>query len=119
MATLTNNKAAKTAIREHIAYSLYDSYNNFEELDNQLKALRDNQTFTDYAAGKRLVEGGSLLIYNGDVEDFLLENGLTTPEHIKKNDNTFEFYAHLIGREIQTACKWYDAEVKKVLEDIK
>jgi len=116
----TTSTAAKQVIREHIARQLQDTYTSYEELKEQLNALRDNQTFTDYHAGSRLVEGGCLLIYNVDIEKFLLDNGFTTEEHIKKYEDgknilsPFDFYKHLIAREIQTADRWYNETIKQV-----
>lgn len=110
---LTTSNEARQAIRSHIVEQISDIYSTASDLINQLHAITDTHTpDTFYHSGKKMVQGGCFLIQNYDIEQFLLQNGLTTEKHLEKYD-AFEFYAHLIGRELQTIEKWYDAEALK------
>lgn len=117
---MTTTKQAKQAIREHIKDYCKENYPTAAELIDQLDALKygnDIYGVGRYRLAQRFVQGGCLLCYNSETEKWLLENELTTQAHIDKADrglkgvmSTFDYYVHLIAREMQTLERWYDAE---------
>ena len=113
----TNRAKAKQAIRAHIVDYLETSYKDYKSLQEQLDAIKDwREIITDYQATKEFLDGGAMLIYYTDIEKFLLANNLTTQKHLDKfgNDGAWEFYKHLIAREMQHAKRWYDVELEKL-----
>ena len=58
-----------------------------------------------WRAGQKIAEGGSYLIYNGDMADFLDELKINPKGKTFSEDKAFDMYTSLIGRE---SAKLYD-----------
>src|SRR5690606_30728988 len=70
-------------------------------LRDQIHAMRDGGNRTPYQAGIDFAEGGSLLVYYGDVQDFLK---LVTDWHEGDpeydDEKSWKLYCHLVAREM-------------------
>ena len=70
---------------------------------------------TMWKSGQRIAEGGSYLIYNGDMSDFLDSLKINPKGKKFSDDKAFEMYTSLIGRE---SAKLYDRIKKHQAETI-
>lgn len=99
----SNCKAVKNMIREHIL-----EYYSPEELKNQVEYLQEGCRRlypTNYDAVYHMVEGGSFMVYNHEIIDFLDSLGINSNN--KKYDpyDSFKLYCHLIARDADLIIK--------------
>lgn len=99
----TFNKKIIGLVQEHIL-------NNYtlEELKQEVEGVKGRYIKTDYQALTKLVEGGSFLVYNDGIKDFLVDTLELSPVKKVKKDGTiveyddmemFNLYTHLIARD--------------------
>lgn len=89
----SNRQEVSDKIQDHIL-EYYDSPEDFVE---QMEAL--SHLPSDWARGEYLAKGGSYLIYNGDMQDFLKELKINPKGKTFSDEKAFDMYASLIGRE--------------------
>lgn len=98
----STNKEVVNKIREHIM----SYYETPEDLVRDMDAGADPRyDVTSWKKGSRLVEGGSFLIYNGDMDEELNKWGINPTGKKYSPEKSYETYKSLIGRE---AGKIYD-----------
>jgi len=104
----TTAKEVKEQLREHVLDSFtkdygWDSDDAVSNLKEQLKSF--DYLPTAYAQGRELAMGGTFLIYNIDIQEFL--NGLGINPDNKEYDfqDSFDLYVHLIARTIGEITK--------------
>lgn len=95
----SNSNFVKEKIREHIL----DYFDNVEKLKKQIDYMK-LQKESVWDAGVRLCEGGTFLVYNNDIVDFLNSLNLKNKRYLK-DGNPLRYYSQLIGREIQYLYK--------------
>lgn len=95
----SNRKEVSENIQAHIL-EYYDSPEDFIEQMDALSHLP-----TNWKRGEYLAEGGSYLIYNGDMSDFLDSLKINPKGKKFDEDKAFQMYKSLIGRE---SAKLYD-----------
>ena len=97
----SNRKEVSANIQAHIK----DYYDSPEDFVNQMEAMKDSRHPTAWSWGQEYARGGGYLIYNSDMEDFLNTLNIN-PKGKKFNDEqVFNNYTSLIGRE---SAKMYD-----------
>lgn len=77
-----------------------------EELVKQIDYMRYNER-TVYQTALDWVEGGSALIYHGDVNEFLDSLDINTTGKVYDDDKSWRLYCHLVAREM---AKLYSSE---------
>lgn len=87
----TNNNIVKEQIQKHIL-----EYQSMNELKENVKAL---QCQSNYNAIIDMVEGGTFLIYNIDVKEFINSLGINPTGKEFDTQKTWNLYKHLIARE--------------------
>ena len=96
----SDSKQVIEKVRSHI----YDYY-NLDDLKNDIEAIKlpyDNI----YSAAKKLVKGGSFLVYHTDVRKFLESLHLNNKSRKDFSDTEcWEMYVHLLAREISNIIK--------------
>ena len=101
----TAGKSNRKEVSNNIQAHIKDYYDSAEDFVSQMEAMKDPSHPTAWSWGQELAKGGSYLIYNGDMEDFL-NNLNINPKGKKFNDEqVFNNYTALIGRE---SAKMYD-----------
>lgn len=104
----SNRKEVSENIQAHILeyygpdYTGDDSVSASEAFVRQMDAMGEPNM---WKAGQRIAEGGSYLIYNGDMADFLDELKINPKGKKFSEDKSFDMYTSLIGRE---SAKLYD-----------
>jgi len=90
----SNTKIVMEQVKTHIL-----EYFTIEELKTQVKAM--TYMGNAYTIGAALVAGGSFLIYNKEINDFL--NGLgINPEGKEYDDQkSFDQYKHMVARQVE------------------
>ncbi len=94
----SNRKEVSENLQAHIL-EYYDSPQDFVE---QMDAMKSP---TMWKAGEEIAKGGSYLIYNGDMSDFLDELKINPKGKKFSDDKAFDMYTSLVGRE---SAKLYD-----------
>lgn len=103
----SNRKEVSDNIQAHIL-DYYTSDFTGEDISpaeafvRQMDAMGESNM---WRAGQRIAEGGSYLIYNGDMADFLDELKINPKGKTFSEDKAFDMYTSLIGRE---SAKLYD-----------
>ena len=98
----SNRKEVSENIQAHILdyytpdYTGDDSVSASEAFMRQMEAMGESNMWN---AGKRIAEGGSYLIYNGDMADFLNELKINPKGKTFSEDKAFDMYTSLVGRE--------------------
>lgn len=106
----TTNKLVIEKIRIHILESFAESAEYSRDNGNatatpisclidQINYMRYNNR-SIYRTALDYVEGGSLLIYYADVNDFLNELGINETGKAYTDEKSWRLYCHLIAREI-------------------
>ena len=98
----SNRKEVSDNIQAHIL-SYYDSPQDFI---HQMDVMKQP---TNWHNGQKIAEGGSYLIYNGDMADFLDKLKINPKGKKFSEDKAFNTYVSLIGRE---SARLYD-KIKK------
>lgn len=104
----SNRKEVSENIQAHILeyygpdYTGDDSISASEAFVRQMDAMGEPNM---WRAGQRIAEGGSYLIYNQDMADFLDELKINPKGKKFSEDKSFDMYTSLIGRE---SAKLYD-----------
>jgi len=90
----SNTKIVMEQVKAHVL-----EYFTIEELKTQVKAI--TYMGNAYTIGAELVAGGSFLIYNEEINDFL--NGLgINPEGKEYDDQkSFDQYKHMVARQVE------------------
>jgi hypothetical protein len=96
----STNKQVTDKIQQHIR----DYYENDEDLIHDMESA-SLPGDTSWKKGERLVEGGTFLIYNGDMSDKLNEWGLNPQNKKYDSQKSYNTYKSLMGREL---AKIYD-----------
>lgn len=89
----SNRKEVSDNIQAHIL----DYYDNPVDFMEQMDAM--DWLPTRWHAGQELAKGGSYLIYNGDMADFLDSLNINPKGKKFSEDKSFQMYTSLIGRE--------------------
>lgn len=104
--TNTNTKAVREAMKAHVI-SFFEADNEDPKavLIDQAKSMIRRDHPTTYHTGRHMAEGGSFLIYNSEIVDFL--NGLgINPTGKEFDDNkSFALYCHLCCLAVERICK--------------
>ena len=103
----SNRKEVSENIQAHILDYYTEDYTGedipaTEAFVRQMDAMGEPNM---WRAGQRIAEGGSYLIYNGDMADFLNELKINPKGKTFSEDKAFDMYTSLIGRE---SAKLYD-----------
>lgn len=107
----TTNKSVKEALNAHILERFtkdhgWDSDDALANLKEQLKSF--DYMPTDYKKGRYMAEGGTFLVYYAEQREFLGElleaNEFETYDKYS-NNQVFETYCHLIGRQVAELVK--------------
>ena len=88
----SNRKEVSNNIQAHIL----DYYDSPKDFIQQMEAMG---TSNMWKAGEEIAKGGSYLIYNGDMSDFLNELKINPKGKNFSEDKAFDMYTSLIGRE--------------------
>lgn len=100
----TTAKPVLNALREHILEDFKDGFDTPDAVEN-LKHQITSMKFEgegDYQTAKRLVEGGTFLVYYYDINNFMNELDINDKQKDYSDNDTWELYQHLLAREI---CK--------------
>ncbi len=103
----SNRKEVSENIQAHIL-DYYSSDFTGEDIPATEAFVRQMDAMGEpnmWRAGQRIAEGGSYLIYNGDMADFLDELKINPKGKTFSEDKAFNMYTSLIGRE---SAKLYD-----------
>jgi hypothetical protein len=101
----------KNKINAHIlSYFEQEDYQNKDANATSLDNLKDQMKAFDhmptaYAGGKYMAEGGTFLIYNQDISEFLNDLGINPEGKEYPDHKVFEQYCHLIGRQVAELVK--------------
>ena len=103
----SNRKEVSENIQAHILDYYTEDYTGenispSEAFVRQMDAMGESNM---WRAGQKIAEGGSYLIYNGDMADFLDELKINPKGKTFSEDKAFDMYTSLIGRE---SAKLYD-----------
>lgn len=103
----SNRKEVSDNIQAHILDYYTEDYTGenispSEAFVRQMDAMGESNM---WRAGQKIAEGGSYLIYNGDMADFLDELKINPKGKTFSEDKAFDMYTSLIGRE---SAKLYD-----------
>lgn len=103
----SNRKEVSENIQAHILDYYTEDYTGenispSEAFVRQMDAMGESNM---WRAGQKIAEGGSYLIYNGDMADFLDELKINPKGKKFSEDKAFDMYTSLIGRE---SAKLYD-----------
>ena len=103
----SNRKEVSENIQAHILDYYTEDYTGenispSEAFVRQMDAMGESNM---WRAGQKNAEGGSYLIYNGDMADFLDELKINPKGKTFSEDKAFDMYTSLIGRE---SAKLYD-----------
>lgn len=106
----TTNKIVKEKINAHILEQFsvdygWDSDDKLANLKEQLKMF--DHMHSDYKAGRYMAEGGTFLIYYDEQRKFLNDilEQTDTDNDKYSNNQVFDTYCHLIGRQIAELVK--------------
>ena len=107
----SNRKEVSENIQAHILEYYSEDYTGekispSEAFVRQMDAMREP---TMWKAGQRIAEGGSYLVYNQDMADFLDSLKINPKGKKFSEDKAFDVYTNLVGRE---SAKLYD-RIKK------
>ena len=93
----TQGKSNRKEVSENIQAHILDHYDNPVDFIEQMDAM--DYLPTRWQAGQKLAEGGSYLIYNGDMADFLNSLKINPKGKTFSDTDAFNMYTSLIGRE--------------------
>lgn len=99
----TQGTSNRKEVSENIQAHILDYYDSPEDFIEQMDAM--SYLPTKWKAGEELAKGGSYLIYNGDMSDFLNELKINPKGKTFSEDKAFDMYTSLVGRE---SAKLYD-----------
>ena len=104
----TNSKQVKKAMQEHvISFFEADNPDATQALTDQTKSMISRQLPRLYAVGKHMAEGGSFLVYYGEVIDFLNSLGINPENKEYPVDKSWALYCHLCGLAVeQVVLEW-------------
>lgn len=119
--TYWNDKKRKL-IKDHILFYFIDNYsfkNPVTNLKNQVQYCFDSSVNNpkiikpcNYKMiGYDMAKGGLFLIYNDEIETFLLN--FYTKKQLDKNEDHFKLYCNLIGDGVSYILKEYDKKKGK------
>ena len=106
----SNRKEVSENIQAHIL-DYYDSPEDFIEQMDVFDYLPNN-----WKRGEEIAKGGSYLIYNSDMADFLNELKINPKGKTFSEDKAFDMYTSLVGRE---SAKLYDRLKKNAYKQYK
>ena len=101
----TNCKAVRDAMKEHvISFFEADNENAASVLCDQARSMIYRDLPTTYHTGRHMAEGGSFLIYHGDVKNFLNSLGINPKNKEYSDDKSWSLYCHLCGLAVERVC---------------
>lgn len=103
----TQGKSNRKEVSENIQAHILDYYDSPEDFVEQMDVF--NYLPNNWKRGEEIAKGGSYLIYNGDMADFLDSLKINPKGKKFSEDKAFDMYTSLIGRE---SAKLYD-RIKK------
>lgn len=107
----TQGTSNRKEVSENIQAHILEYYDKPEDFLEQMDAM--DYLPTKWRAGEELAKGGSYLIYNGDMSDFLNELKINPKGKTFSEDKAFNMYTSLIGRE---SAKLYDRLQKNAFQ---
>lgn len=99
----TQGTSNRKEVSENIQAHILDYYDSPDDFIQQMDAM--DYLPTKWRAGEELAKGGSYLIYNGDMADFLNELKINPKGKSFSDEKAFNTYTSLVGRE---SAKLYD-----------
>lgn len=93
----TQGKSNRAEVSNNIQAHILDYYDNPVDFMEQMDAM--DYLPTKWKAGEEIAKGGSYLIYNGDMSDFLDKLKINPKGKKFSEDKAFQMYTSLIGRE--------------------
>lgn len=103
----TQGTSNRKEVSENIQAHILDYYDSPQDFLDQMDAM--DYLPTRWKQGEELAKGGSYLIYNGDMSDFLNELKINPKGKTFSEDKAFDMYTSLVGRE---SAKLYDRLMK-------
>lgn len=103
----SNRKEVRDKIQKHIKEYYED---NEEDFIHDMEAQNYGNNVTPYHWGRELAKNGMFLVYNEDVDNFLKDLKINPKGKKYNSSQSFEEYAHLIGRE---SARMYERYKKK------
>lgn len=102
----SNSKEVKQRVLNHIIDYVNDwDYENCITIEDKVKSQIDYMKCSRdsiFDTCKRLVEGGTFLVYNGDIEEFLLSLELNNnSKKVFDEWEMFKLYVLLLARELE------------------
>lgn len=107
-------KSNRKEVSENIQAHILSYYDKPEDFISQMDVFSNLPT--NWHRGEEIAKGGSYLIYNGDMADFLDKLKINPKGKKFSEDKSFQMYTSLIGRE---SAKLYDRIKKHQNETIK
>lgn len=98
----TQGTSNRKEVSENIQAHILDYYDSPDDFIQQMDVMREP---TMWRAGEKIAQGGSYLIYNGDMADFLNELKINPKGKTFSDEKAFNTYTSLVGRE---SAKLYD-----------
>lgn len=93
----TQGTSNRKEVSENIQAHILEHYDTPQDFIDQMDAM--DYLPTKWRAGEELAKGGSYLIYNGDMQEFLNELKINPKGKKFSDDKAFSMYTSLIGRE--------------------
>lgn len=97
----SNTKQVRDLVKQHV---LSQIDNDIEGLKANLKAVSYSSP-TIYGQAKYLVDGGSFLVYNWDVKEFLDTLDINPNGKEYTDQASWDLYKHLVASEIEKLIK--------------
>jgi len=102
----TNCKHVREAMKSHvISFFEADNDNATAALCDQAKSMIYRNLPTLYHVGRYMAEGGSFLIYHGEVKDYLNSLGINPLNKEFSDVESWALYCHLCGLAVERVCK--------------
>ena len=92
----TQGTSNRKEVSENIQAHILDYYDSPEDFMSQMEYMHEP---TMWHAGQRIAEGGSYLIYNDDMAEFLDSLKINPKGKKFDSDKSFQMYTSLVGRE--------------------
>lgn len=93
----TQGTSNRKEVSDNIQAHILEYYDNPVDFMEQMDAM--DYLPTRWRAGEEIARGGSYLIYNGDMAEFLDSLGINPKGKTFSEDKSFDMYTSLVGRE--------------------
>lgn len=94
---MTSGTSNRKEVSDNIQAHILEYYDNPVDFMEQMDAM--DYLPTRWKAGEELAKGGSYLIYNGDMADYLNSLNINPKGKTFSEDKSFDMYTSLVGRE--------------------